>query len=164
MIPDEDGDVVYPSAVFFPQNGDNPWIGTKAARRAQHYPETTVYDSKRMLCKKIDDENIQKLIPNWPFELDSTPNGEIQYKIGEVERYSPEDISQFILEHIRRSSNAFGHNNKLNTVRLENCIITVPAYFDDAQINATKKAALKAGFRCNETLREPVAAALSLGL
>ena len=77
MVPDEDGDVVLRSVVYFPQNGNHPWVGTKAARRLQTYPMQTVYDSKRMLTKKIDDENIQKLKPNWPFELDHTPNGDI---------------------------------------------------------------------------------------
>ena len=77
MVPDEDGDFVLHSVVYFPQNGDRPWVGTKAARRLQTYPKQTVYDSKRMLTKKIDDESIEKLKPNWPFELDHTPNGDI---------------------------------------------------------------------------------------
>ena len=77
MVPDEDGDLVIPSVAYFPENGDRPWVGKKAARKLETHAEFTVYDSKRMLTKKINDENIEKLKPNWPFKLDHTPNGDI---------------------------------------------------------------------------------------
>ena len=81
------------------------------------------------------------------------------YKLSNVTMYRPEDIAQRILEHLRRAV-----NGNLGRDKREVCIITVPAYFEDEQIQVTKKAAQLAGFNCKETLREPVAAALSLGL
>ena len=134
MIPDEDGDLVFPSAVFYPPNSDNPWIGSKAARRLVYSPERVFYDSKRMLCKQLTDPAIQKLLPFWPFELQPAVTGEILYKLSEVIMYRPEEISQRILEHLRRAV-----NGNLGRDRREVCIITVPAYFDDEQILATKK-------------------------
>ena len=136
MVPDEDGDLVLASIVFYPTDSDSPWVGTKAGRRAVYYPERVFYDSKRMLCKLLSDPNIQKLKPYWPFELESSVSGEILYKLSPVTMYRPEEISQRILEHLRRAV-----NGNLGRDRREVCIITVPAYFDDEQILATKKAA-----------------------
>ena len=136
MVPDEDGDLVLASTVFYPTDSDSPWVGTKAARRAVYYPERVFYDSKRMLCKLLSDPNIQKLKPYWPFELESSVSGEILYKLSPVTMYRPEEISQRILEHLRRAV-----NGNLGRDKREVCIITVPAYFDDEQILATKKAA-----------------------
>ena len=92
MIPDETGDLTFASTVFFPKNGDNPWVGSKAARRATYEPKRTVYDSKRMMCKKLTNRKIRRLMKNWPFDLDSTKN-DIVYKLGDVERKSPQDIA-----------------------------------------------------------------------
>lgn len=58
MVPDEDGDLVLSSTVFYPKDSDSPWVGTKAKRRAIYYPERVFYDSKRMLCKPMNDPNI----------------------------------------------------------------------------------------------------------
>ena len=136
MVPDEDGDLVLNSMVFYPKDSDSPWVGKKAARRTIYTPERVFYDSKRMLCKQIDDPNIKKLKPFWPFQLESNVAGEILYKLDDVTMYRPEDISQRILEHLRRAVNGNRGRDKR-----EVCIITVPAYFDDNQIQTTKKAA-----------------------
>ena len=136
MVPDEDGDLVFASNVFYPTDSDSPWVGTKAARKAVYYPERVFYDSKRMLCKLLSDQKIQKLMPYWPFELQASVSGEILFKLSEVTLYRPEDISQRILEHLRRAV-----NGNIGRDKREVCVITVPAYFDDEQITATKKAA-----------------------
>ena len=91
-MPDEDGDLVYPSCVFYPKDSDSPWVGAKAKRRSIYYPGRVFHDSQIMLGKLMNDPVIQYIKPFWPFEVEQSETGEILYKLSDVQKFRPEDI------------------------------------------------------------------------
>ncbi|XP_022667390.1 heat shock 70 kDa protein-like [Varroa destructor] len=135
-------------------------IGDTAKNQVALNPENTVFDAKRLIGRRIDDPSVQHDMKHWPFEV---ANGDgrllikVQYK-GEVRTFFPEQISSMILQKMKEIAEAY-----LGTT-IESAVITVPAYFNDSQRQATKDAGTIAGLNVLRIINEPTAAAIAYGL
>ncbi|KAH0786389.1 heat shock cognate 70 kDa protein-like [Histomonas meleagridis] len=158
IINDHNGSHSVPSYVTF--TNDEIIAGQTAKDQAVFYPKSAVYDSKRMLGLKFDDPVIQNDMKLWPFKVirgpDNSPMVQVSFK-GKEETYSPVDISSYLLKHMKNIASKYLSTNVTNVV------ITVPAYFDFKQIEATKKAGQKAGLNVLRIISEPTAAAIAYG-
>ena len=152
LLADENGQRLVPSVVHFPEMGE-PVVGRAAVRARVLAPRQTIYSVKRLMGVRIEqvpDENVS-------YNVVSDKNGRARIRIREQE-FSPEEISALIVKKLK--SNA----EKALGRRVERAVITVPAYFNDAQRTATKRAGELAGFTVERIVNEPTAAALSYGL
>ncbi len=160
IIPNELGIRTTPSVVAFtPQER---LVGDAAKTNITKNVENTIYDAKRLIGRRFDDPIVQRDKKLWPFKLEKEPNSDrpqyvIQYK-GETKRYFPEQISAMILEKLKKNAEDFLGNP------VEKAIITVPAYFNDSQRQATKDAGKIAGLKVQRVMNEPTAAAIAYGL
>ncbi len=160
IIPNELGTRTTPSVVAFtPQER---LVGDAAKTNITKNVENTIYDAKRLIGRRFDDPIVQRDKKLWPFKLEKEPNSDrpqyvIQYK-GETKRYFPEQISAMILEKLKKNAEDFLGNP------VEKAIITVPAYFNDSQRQATKDAGKIAGLKVQRVMNEPTAAAIAYGL
>ena len=160
IIPNELGTRTTPSVVAFtPQER---LVGDAAKNNITKNVENTIYDAKRLIGRRFDDPIVQRDKKLWPFKLEKEPNSDrpqyvIQYK-GETKRYFPEQISAMILEKLKKNAEDFLGNP------VEKAIITVPAYFNDSQRQATKDAGKIAGLKVQRVMNEPTAAAIAYGL
>ena len=136
-------------------------IGNIAKKNFYNYPESTMYNSKRLIGHKFKNEYVQEDIKNWPIKvIEDKKTGKPQYviKIGnEEKKFFPEDVSSMILKYIK--NNAEIHENK----EIKKVVIGVPAHFNNLQRDATIKAAKEAGFEVIKLLNEPTAAAIAYG-
>jgi molecular chaperone DnaK len=156
VLANREGSRTTPSIVAFTGDGDR-LVGQIAKRQAITNPQNTVFAVKRLIGRKFDDPNVQRARDLLPYGLAEAPNGDV--KIQERDRqYSPEEISAFILREIK----AFAEEALGEPVR--EAIITVPAYFDDSQRQATKDAGKIAGLEVLRIINEPTAAALAYGM
>ena len=153
------GSKIIPSIVCF--NGKEFLIGTQAQNNMLKYPESTMYNSKRLIGYKFKNKHVQNDIKNWPIKIiEDKKTGKPQYviKIGnEEKKYYPEDVASMILKSLKK--NAEIHENK----EIKKVIIGVPAHFNDLQRNATIEAGKKAGFEEIKLINEPTAAAIAYG-
>lgn len=138
-------------------------MGLLAKRQAVTNPENTIFSAKRLIGRKFSDTEVQRDKTWLPYKLRESANGGVEIKIGEDKDgnekwYRPEEISAMILQKLKQDAEA-----KLGE-KIEEAIITVPAYFDDAQRKATKDAGEIAGFKVKRIINEPTAAALAYGL
>lgn len=158
IIPNEHDKRTTPSYVAF--TDDERLIGEDAKDQAIMNPGNTVYDVKRLIGRKFQDDTVQKDMKKWPFKVtDGRPKPMIEVTVnGEVERFSAEDISGFILTKMREIAEEY-----LNC-RISKAVITVPAYFNDFQRNATKTAASLAGLTVLQIINEPTAAAIAYAM
>ena len=163
IIPNENGENITPSVVSFTDNGI--LVGEKAVSQLILNPKKTVYCVKRLMGKNYDDKNvigdIQSNFYNYTIkkqEGSSRPAIEIIDKYNNANYYLPEHISKLILQKLIQNAKAY-----LNTT-ISKAVITVPAYFNDAQRNATKLAAEQAGLEVLRIINEPTAASLAYGL
>ncbi|MDI6717579.1 MAG: molecular chaperone DnaK [Patescibacteria group bacterium] len=132
-------------------------VGLLAKRQAVVNPKNTIFSAKRLIGRKFSDSEIQQ-DKNWlPYEIRSASNGGVEIEMGE-KWYTPEEISAMILAKLKADAEA-----KLGET-IEEAVITVPAYFDDSQRQATKNAGEIAGFKVKRIINEPTAAALAYGL
>ena len=160
IIPNELGTRTTPSVVAFtPQER---LVGDAAKNNITKNVENTIYDAKRLIGRRFDDPIVQRDKKLWPFKLEKEPNSDrpqyvIQYK-GETKRYFPEQISAMILEKLKKNAEDFLGSP------VEKAIITVPAYFNDSQRQATKDAGKIAGLKVQRVMNEPTAAAIAYGL
>ncbi|KAG6898135.1 78 kDa glucose-regulated protein [Termitomyces sp. T32_za158] len=158
IIANDQGNRITPSWVSF--SGEERLVGDGAKHALHSNPQNTVFDAKRLLGRKMDDENVQRDMKQWPFsvhEKNGKPTITVQYK-GENRDFSPEEISAMILSKMKETAEAYlGH-------QVTHAVVTVPAYFNDAQRQATKDAATIAGLTVLRILNEPTAAALAYGL
>ncbi|KAJ2931321.1 hypothetical protein H1R20_g5861, partial [Candolleomyces eurysporus] len=158
IIANDQGNRITPSWVSFGE--DDRLIG-EAAKNAYHSnPRNTVFDAKRLIGRKLSDPEVQKDVKHWPFEV-SEKNGKpvvnVKYK-GEDKSLTPEEISAMILSRMKETAEAYlGH-------KVTHAVVTVPAYFNDAQRQATKDAGTIAGLTILRVINEPTAAALAYGL
>lgn len=159
IIPNDLGNRTTPSWVAFNEN--ERLIGESAKQQASNNAVNTLFDVKRFIGKKITDSELQDDMEHFPFNIVPDQNDfpliEIEYK-GELKRFKPEEISAMILSKMKQI--AEDHLNK----KVTKAVITVPAYFNDAQRNATKNAAQIAGLECMRIINEPTAACLCYGL
>ncbi|XP_037774433.1 heat shock 70 kDa protein-like [Penaeus monodon] len=159
IIANDQGNRTTPSYVAF--NDKERLIGEAAKNQAGTNPTNTVYDVKRAIGLKYDDPMVLKEIKNWPFEVINSegnkPKISVMYK-NEPKHYSPEQISSMVLSKLKETAEAY-----LGTA-VNRAVITVPAYFNDSQRQATKDAGTIAGFKVERIINEPTAAAVAYGL
>lgn len=158
IITSENKKRITPSYVAFTEEGT--LIGEGAKAQAQSNPANTVYDAKRLLGRNFDDETLQSDIKHYPFKVfgeGNKPYIAINSPKAE-EKYAPEQISAFVLMKMKSIAENYLNRN------VTNAVITVPAYFNDAQRKATSDAALIAGLKVKRLINEPTAAAIAYGL
>src|SRR5215469_6428180 len=156
VIPGEDGSNLVPSLVALDEN-DQFIVGNPARKILIEHPERAIYSVKRLVGRGIED--IQEELKLFPFRIaeDVKPGEVLRIKLGDRE-FTPPEISAFILRQLRRNAERFF------TAPVRKAVITVPAYFNDAQRQATKDAGRIAGLEVLRLVNEPTAAALAYGL
>jgi molecular chaperone DnaK len=154
IIPNAEGGRTTPSVVAFTKTGEQ-LVGTVAKRQAVTNPENTIFSIKRFMGRKFN--NVSEEMKIVPYKVIEGPNADVRVKLKDGQ-YSPPEISAKILQKLKRDAEAF-----LGTEVTE-AVITVPAYFDDAQRQATKDAGVIAGLEVKRIVNEPTAAALAYGL
>jgi molecular chaperone DnaK len=154
VIPNAEGGRTTPSVVAFTKTGER-LVGTPAKRQAVTNPRNTVYSIKRFMGRKY--EEVAHEISLVPYEVVKASNGDAHVKIGD-KTYSPPEISAMILQKMKADAEAY-----LGT-KITQAVITVPAYFNDSQRQATKDAGRIAGLEVLRIINEPTAASLAYGL
>src|SRR5690606_15602620 len=145
-----------PSIVGFAPNGDR-LVGQTAKRQAVTNPEKTIFEAKRLIGRKTSSKEVQEFASHAPFKIIDSKNGDAWIKAGDRE-YSPQEISAFVLQKMKQTAEDY-----LGEPVTE-AVITVPAYFNDAQRQATRDAGKIAGLEVKRIINEPTAAALAYGL
>lgn len=156
VLENSEGSRITPSVVAVTKNGER-LVGQVAKRQAVTNPENTVFSIKRLMGRKYDDPEVQRVLKAVPYKITRAPNGDVRVVLGGRE-YSPPEISAMILQKLRVDAEA-----KLGQ-RITQAVITVPAYFNDAQRQATKDAGTIAGLEVLRIINEPTAASLAYGL
>ncbi|MFC6197973.1 molecular chaperone DnaK [Ponticaulis profundi] len=156
VIENAEGARTTPSVVAFAENGER-LIGMPARRQAVTNPEQTFFAIKRLIGRTYGDPTVEKDKGLVPFEIVKGNNGDAWVK-GRDKDYSPQEISSFILTKMKETAEAYLGE------KVEQAVITVPAYFNDAQRQATKDAGKIAGLEVLRIINEPTAAALAYGL
>ncbi len=156
VIANSEGSRTTPSIVAFNENGEK-LVGQIAKRQGMTNPGNTVFAVKRLIGRRFEDENVQAFRVSAPFEICEAQNGDAWVKIIEKER-SPEEISSLVLERMRDTAQDYLGEE------VSDAVITVPAYFNDAQRQATKDAGRIAGLNVLRIVNEPTAAALAYGV
>ncbi|MCF3594733.1 molecular chaperone DnaK [Rhodobacteraceae bacterium LMO-12] len=155
VIENSEGARTTPSIVAFTE--DERLVGQSAKRQAVTNPENTIFGVKRLVGRRLDDEHLSKDKHNLPFTLVDGGNGDAWVK-SRGEKYSPSQISAFILGKMKETAESYLGED------VTQAVITVPAYFNDAQRQATKDAGKIAGLEVLRIINEPTAAALAYGL
>ncbi len=157
VLANREGSRTTASIVAFAEDGDR-LVGQIAKRQAITNPQNTVFAVKRLIGRKFDDPHVQRALEvHLPYPLVEAPNGDVKIQIRD-RRYSPEEISAIILQELR------GFAEEVLDEPVKEAIITVPAYFDDSQRQATKDGGKIAGLDVLRIINEPTAAALAYGL
>ena len=158
IIANDQGNRTTPSYVAFTDT--ERLIGDAAKNQVALNPSNTIFDAKRLIGRKYNDETVQKDKKLWPFQVindNSKPKMEVEYKY-EKKVFSPEEISSMVLIKMKETAEAYlGH-------AVKDAVITVPAYFNDAQRQATKDAGVISGLNVLRIINEPTAAAIAYGL
>jgi L1 cell adhesion molecule like protein len=159
IIANDQGNRTTPSYVAFTDT--ERLVGDAAKNQASMNPQNTIFDAKCLIGRKFSEPIVQKDIKLWPFNVvaddQDKPSIETQYK-GERRRFSPEEISSMVLGKMKQVAESY-----LNS-EVSSAVITVPAYFNDAQRQATKDAGRIAGLNVLRIINEPTAAAIAYGL
>jgi molecular chaperone DnaK len=156
VIPNAEGERLTPSVVAVTPNGER-LVGRFARRQAVTNPENTVYSIKRFMGRKFNDPAVQRDKTLVPYQLRAAKNGDVEVKMGD-RWYSPQEISAMILQKLKTDAEAYLGE------KVDKAVITVPAYFDNAQRDATKDAGRIAGLDVQRIINEPTASALAYGL
>jgi heat shock 70kDa protein 1/2/6/8 len=160
IIPDtQTGSRIIPSYVSF--SDEEKLVGDAAKNQSTMNPKNTVYDTKRLIGRKFTDEVVQKDVKLWSFgvsgDKDNKPLINVKYK-NEEKTFHPEEVSAMVIQRLKETTESFiGHP-------LKKVVITVPAYFNDSQRQATKDAGAIAGLEVLRIINEPTAAAIAYGL
>jgi len=159
IIANDQGNRTTPSYVAFTDS--ERLIGDAAKNQVSMNPENTIFDAKRLIGRKVDDASVQSDMKHWPFTIvakdGGKPHVQVEFK-GEQKVFSPEEISAMILVKMKEIAESY-----LGTV-VADAVITVPAYFNDGQRQATKDAGAIAGLNVLRIINEPTAAAIAYGL
>lgn len=158
IIANDQGNRTTPSYVAFTDT--ERLIGDAAKNQVAMNPNNTVFDAKRLIGRKYDDQKIQQDMKLWPFKVindGGKPKIQVDFK-GEIKRFAPEEISSMVLTKMKETAEAYLGKT------VNDAVITVPAYFNDSQRQATKDAGTIAGINVLRIINEPTAAALAYGL
>src|SRR3989338_9175353 len=159
IIPNSLGSRTTPSYISFTEQ--ERLVGEPAKRQTTSNPKGTLYDIKRIIGHHYSDPEIQSDLENFPFEVIpdeyDSPLIKVNYH-GHLQQFRPEQISAFVLEKMRETAETYLGQ------KVRNAVVTVPAYFKDAQKQATQNAAKIAGLNCLRIINEPTAACLCYGL
>ncbi len=155
IIENAEGARTTPSIVALSKSGERI-VGLLGKRQSVTNPQNTIFEVKRLMGHRYDDPNIQKDKQTFPFQIEKSEDGGIKIKLGD-KTYRPEEVSAMILQKLKHDAEA-----KLGE-KIEEAVITVPAYFDDSQRKATQNAGEIAGFKVRRIINEPTAAALAYG-
>ncbi|CAI6351243.1 unnamed protein product [Macrosiphum euphorbiae] len=158
IIANDQGNRTTPSYVAFTDT--ERLIGDAAKNQVAMNPVNTVFDAKRLIGRRFDDDKTQADIKHWPFKVISDggkPKIQVEFK-GERKVFAPEEISSMVLAKMKETAEAYLGRN------VTDAVITVPAYFNDSQRQATKDAGAIAGLNVMRIINEPTAAALAYGL
>lgn len=156
VIENSEGVRTTPSVVAFTADGER-LVGAPARRQAVTNSENTLYATKRYIGRRFDDKEVQKDIANVPYKLVKASNGDVWFE-AQGKRYSPSQVGAFTLTKMRETAESY-----LGT-SVNNAVVTVPAYFNDSQRQATKDAGKIAGLNVLRVINEPTAAALAFGM
>ena len=158
IIANDQGNRITPSYVAWTAD-DQRLIGDAAKKQASANPENMVYDAKRLIGRKFADQTVQEDMKHWPFEVvDVEGKPKVVVTAGGRKQFSPEEISSMVLAKMKAIAEDY-----LGTA-VKYAVVTVPAYFNDAQRQATKDAGTIAGLRVLRVINEPTAAAIAYGL
>ncbi|KAJ5092699.1 hypothetical protein N7456_008560 [Penicillium angulare] len=158
IIANDQGNRTTPSFVGFTDT--ERLIGDAAKNQVAMNPHNTVFDAKRLIGRRFQDAEVQADMKHWPFKIiekATKPVIEVEFK-GEAKQFTPEEVSSMILTKMRETAEAYLGGT------VNNAVITVPAYFNDSQRQATKDAGLIAGLNVLRIINEPTAAAIAYGL
>lgn len=158
IIANDQGNRTTPSYVAF--NDTERLIGDAAKNQVAMNPQNTVFDAKRLIGRKFDDPKIQEDLKHWPFKVVNSagkPKIQVEFK-GEIKTFAPEEVSSMVLTKMREVAEVYLGG------KITDAVITVPAYFNDSQRQATKDAGSIAGLNVLRIINEPTAAALAYGL
>lgn len=156
IIPNAEGERLTPSVVAITASGER-LVGRFARRQAVTNPDNTIFSVKRFVGRKFADPTVDRDMKLVPYALQAAPNGDVQVKMGD-RWYSPQEISAMILQKLKADAEAFLGET------VDKAVVTVPAYFDNAQRDATKVAGQIAGLEVLRIINEPTASALAYGL
>ncbi|KAL2462199.1 Heat shock 70 kDa protein 5 [Abeliophyllum distichum] len=159
IIPNDQGNRTTPSYVAFTDT--ERLIGDAAKNQVAMNPQNTVFDAKRLIGRKFSDASVQNDMKLWPFKVIPGPGDKpmvvVNYK-GEQKQFAPEEISSMVLTKMKEIAETFLGQT------VKNAVVTVPAYFNDSQRQATKDAGAIAGLNVMRIINEPTAAAIAYGL
>jgi molecular chaperone DnaK len=157
VIENAEGTRTTPSVVAFGKDGEL-LVGIPAKRQAVVNPSNTFFACKRLIGRKFDDPAIQEMIKTSSFKIVRHSNGDAWVQDTSGKKYSPSQMGGYVLGKLKDTAESFLGKN------VKNAVITVPAYFNDAQRQATKDAGKIAGLDVLRVINEPTAAALAYGL
>ena len=158
IIPNDQGNRITPSYVAW--DGEDRLVGDAAKNQATVNPENTVFDAKRLIGRTFDEPTVQADMKLWPFKVNNKSNRpmiSITFKDGPKE-FAAEEISAMVLGYMKKIAEAYLGED------VTSAVITVPAYFNDAQRQATKDAGVISGLSVKRIINEPTAAAIAYGL
>lgn len=158
IIANDQGNRTTPSYVAFTDT--ERLIGDAAKNQVAMNPVNTIFDAKRLIGRKFDDPTVQADMKHWPFtvvQVEGKPKIQVEYK-GETKNFFPEEISSMVLTKMKETAEAYLGKT------VTNAVVTVPAYFNDSQRQATKDAGTIAGLNVLRIINEPTAAAIAYGL
>ncbi len=156
VIPNAEGERLTPSVVALTNNGER-LVGRFARRQAVTNPDNTIFSVKRFMGMKFNDPSVSRDKDLVPYSVQAASNGDVQVKMGD-KWYSPQEISAMILQKLKADAEAYLGET------VDKAVVTVPAYFDNAQRDATKDAGRIAGLEVLRIINEPTASALAYGL
>ncbi len=158
VIENKEGNRTTPSMVAYSEEDEERLVGQLAKRQAVTNPENTIHSVKRLMGRRYEDDEVQKVKEQVPYEIEPAKGGDrVKVKMGD-EYYSPEEISAMVLQKIKADA-----EERIGE-EVEQAVVTVPAYFNDSQRKATKDAGEIAGLEVKRVINEPTAAAFAYGL
>jgi molecular chaperone DnaK len=156
VIANQEGSRTTPSMVAFNDKGER-LVGQIAKRQAITNPDNTIFAVKRLIGRKFDSKEVQNDVKVLPYKISKAPNGDAQLQVRGKD-YSPAEISSMILQKMRKTAEDYLGE------KVDEAVVTVPAYFNDSQRQATKDAGRIAGLKVERIINEPTAASLAYGL
>jgi molecular chaperone DnaK len=156
VIPNQEGMRTTPSVVAFTEKGER-LVGQIAKRQAITNPENTIFSIKRLMGRKYNTPEVEHARKRLPYKIVEAPNGDAHVEI-RGKRYSPPEISAMILQKLKQAAEDYLGET------VNDAVVTVPAYFDDSQRQATKDAGKIAGLNVLRIINEPTAASLAYGM